>query len=782
MLPSELRCTLRVTLIKIMKLDLDVKFAETFDPRSSVRQQLLNVQRHQMTRDFAERWSQKLRFISVPDEIDDRDQHALEGESPLYSSDESGTSSQVSLTGELKLIADENQGELRLPPQPIFSPKATCCCRKKRRFPKEGLSEVRITSKYPAELPGCNHYVAISYCWGEQEEADSLYSVQTDSGVRRNEAPSGVLSRAIAFAAYHGVRVISIDQECIVQTDREDKEEGINSMDLVYQQATHALALFNARITSEAQGEALVKSMQGQDFEPHEFEAAVEVFTNISEDKWLTRAWCFQESASAGDSMRVLIQCNVASVKDEGFMTIPGELELTIEQLKYAAAWVASWAESNFDILVSKFGTSSSDNLKDRADKAFSRLMEACPTSYQLAPRNPHFRFGCSASEALNLLGDRQNSRSRKHDRLAILANICNYSTRLNTESIRQSEEAPGGEQSFSICFAVLAILNGDMSLIISCKEKLEASEGLEESPDAALERSDIPTWLPAGSTDLKDLPIIVESPRNKFRLTEPVLCSEGLAISGHLWQVDQKVDLSSVQQNFATMYRQYRSEAGSAKEWTAPDKFYQDVIWCILRKLRTEGLMAVAESVWHCIRPPTKMGSRDEGIHGKCDVCADNRQLPDLDDHKDAIRSETSAFRLHLSDIIEFEDYPHLLCSPLSSASSTYTWISRRAIEDGFLWFGRKANIPEPTKSTEAEPNLERFCVVDSGGPMALLTPHNDLLEKHPRPFMAASPICWIVAETEKVSKHGDVLYGLDLVRSVWSTKQGSPMRYVIE
>ena len=763
-----------------MKLDLEIKFAETFDPRFSVRQQLLDVLSHQMKRDFAERWSQKLRFVTVADKIDDQDQHALEGESQVYSSEESGTSSQVSLTGELKSIADTNQGELHFPPQPIFSPKATCCCRKKRRFPKEGLSELRITTKDPAELPGCNHYVAVSYCWKAQEEANPLYSVQTDSGARHNEAQSEILSRAIAFAAYHGVRLVWIDQECIVQTDRKDKEEGINSMDLVYQQATHALALFNARITSEAQAKAFVKSMTGQEFEPYEFKAAVDVFEKISADKWLTRSWCFQESASAGESMRVLIRCNVASFEDEGFMTIPGELELSIEELKFAAAWVASWAESSFDILVLEFGTSSSDDLKDRAEKALSRLMEACPTAYQLAARDPHYRFGCSASEALHLLRFRENSGNK--DRLAILANICNYSTRLNTESIQQSEEASGREQSFSICFAVLAILNGDMSLIVSSKEKLETLQHLEESPDAALESSDIPTWLPAGSECLKDLPCLAEFSTNKFRLTKPVLCYEGLAISGHLWRVDLKVNLHSVQQRFASMCQQYRSGATSAKKWTAPDEFYQDVIWCILRKLHTEGLMAVAETIWHCIRPPTTVSSRGERIQGKREVCADNKQLPDLEDHKDAIPSDTSEFRLHLPDIIEFEDYPHPLCSFLLSASSGYAWISRRAIEHGFLWFGRKVNIQESKKSTEAEPSLERFCVVDSDGPMMLLTPHNDLLEEHPRPLMAAGPICWIVTETGKVSEHGGIVHGQDLVRSVWSTKQDSPMRCVVE
>jgi hypothetical protein len=66
----------------------------------------------------------------------------------------------------------------------------------------------------------------------------------------QNKAPKKVLDRAIAFAEFHNIHLIWIDQECIDQDDRTVKECGIQSMDLVYEQASHAVALLTTPIKS----------------------------------------------------------------------------------------------------------------------------------------------------------------------------------------------------------------------------------------------------------------------------------------------------------------------------------------------------------------------------------------------------------------------------------------------------------------------------------------------------------------------------------------------------
>ena len=142
---------------------------------------------------------------------------------------------------------------------------------------------------------------------------------------------------------------------------------------------------------------------------------------------------------------------------------MPGEIEMTVREIQAGASWVIVSADGIDPALRIAAGVAS--DLKVRAKRVFNTLMRMCPIAYHTEPRDLEFRFGCNASEALQLLGDRQDSRFG--DRLAILANLCNYATRLNTHKLGQSEKSMGRENSFSLCFLVLALVNGDMSLVL---------------------------------------------------------------------------------------------------------------------------------------------------------------------------------------------------------------------------------------------------------------------------------------------------------------------------
>ena len=72
----------------------------------------------------------------------------------------------------------------------------------------------------------------------------------------------------------------------------------------------------------------------------------------------------------------------------------------------------------------------------------------------------------CNAAQALTFLSNRFNSFFP--DRLAILANLCDYEYRINTEAL----ELPNS--SFSICCLKLAIVNGDMSLLGGYRDEEE--------------------------------------------------------------------------------------------------------------------------------------------------------------------------------------------------------------------------------------------------------------------------------------------------------------------
>lgn len=62
-------------------------------------------------------------------------------------------------------------------------------------------------------------------------------------------------------------------------------------------------------------------------------------------------------------------------------------------------------------------------------------------------------------------------------DRLAMLANLCDHEYRINTEVL----ELPGG--SFPICCLTLAIIYGDLSLLVGYREEEERLQNKDGRP-----------------------------------------------------------------------------------------------------------------------------------------------------------------------------------------------------------------------------------------------------------------------------------------------------------
>src|SRR2546423_5680856 len=63
------------------------------------------------------------------------------------------------------------------------------------------------------------------------------------------------------FAALPGYSLIWIDKECIMQDDPQDKELGIQSMDLVYERAPLCVALLDYTIETQEQLNLLAIAM-----------------------------------------------------------------------------------------------------------------------------------------------------------------------------------------------------------------------------------------------------------------------------------------------------------------------------------------------------------------------------------------------------------------------------------------------------------------------------------------------------------------------------------------
>lgn len=121
----------------------------------------------------------------------------------------------------------------------------------------------------------CVHYAAVSYCWPpQQKDADGRdiktprnYLVKDLDGTwRENRALDDVLDRAVDAANRFGMRMIWIDQECLPQPPEdeqppyeEDKQLGIQAMDIVYNRAFVTAGLHDTFITSQTQLDLILK-------------------------------------------------------------------------------------------------------------------------------------------------------------------------------------------------------------------------------------------------------------------------------------------------------------------------------------------------------------------------------------------------------------------------------------------------------------------------------------------------------------------------------------------
>jgi len=95
------------------------------------------------------------------------------------------------------------------------------------------------------------------------------------------------------------------------------------------------------------------------------------------------------------------------------------------------------------------------DQLKPRPAGTMNRH------AFMYAVGGTHFgqRRTCNAAVALTYLRTRENHRPA--DRLAIMANLCDYELRLNAMGIETSFT------SLAVCLFALAFINGDLSLLV---------------------------------------------------------------------------------------------------------------------------------------------------------------------------------------------------------------------------------------------------------------------------------------------------------------------------
>lgn len=634
----------------------------------------------------------------------------------------------------------------------------------------DSCSNFRVTKLH--NLSGPHRYLAVSYCWprGAEKErlknTDDCYMVRDDrcaTGKRKTRALKSIIDRSVAFANDRRINMIWIDQECIDQDDREDKECGIRSMDGIFHRAIKVVAfLQTAAINDPADAEALRKLSQHQHLDPDQYRTGVNVVKCISEDPWFTRAWTLQEATSGGNTLELSMKCDPTlkrgDTEDWGFVK---------NEIQFDWAHIAKWIAGLYAQAAiydrdppSSLGSDERKALIGKIDGIRLSLMNHFPLGDEpIKLERP--RLCCNASVALMFLKGRFNSRAP--DRISILANLSNYTIKLNTTKI--------GMFSMSSCVIAQALLNGDLSLLSGIKkgEYTEPSDG------------NCFSWLPRLDMVLQDV-VPHREGHQILRLSEHSITEFGLSLPGFCWIIDQRLDMRNIRRQYLKRWKEtdrrteeqavisllgrihrdqdepmgkfhdrllYEAAKYSARSFKLSEDEYGDspqhiigsqILCGVLRHLVKQGHLELANSIWFSTRRRFPAQTSEEMRNGLASELPAtlNPFVADATGKKSlALPAEnTKASRLFVS------------------MEGNWEWLIERVMNDGALWAGQ-THVKYSATINQSTP-----CVFDVSSQCIVLTPHckgmeemedSGRLRSHSLPPMRSKRISWIIEPLEE-------------------------------
>lgn len=567
--------------------DVDQRLRDIQASPEHLREQIVRLSKYSYRRSRARGWATKMRFLIISQ---------LSGVEGTSSKSESGLS--------------EVPAHL-----PSFSPQDATS------------QNDTLQLAHRSTLKDASAYVAVSYCWNRSNSKwspitsdRSLQVVCGNLSRRPSNAPSDVLYRSIAYAKARNINAIWIDQECIDQTDPVEKEMAIQAMDMVYEESNYPIAVleFSFQTQTELDVFASICDEVVYTFDPSQIEILESVLIDLTEETWFERAWTLQETVSAGVRMKLLLGCPGLQ-KPPDFGLSPGEFEISIFDFQNAMLNVRMFIEEGLAASIWP-DSCSAINASNCADVLWNYIPFFIPTSIdgKWKPDAPHGRVR-NAAQALTFLENRFNSHFP--DRLAILANLCDYECRINTKVL----ELPNG--SFTLCALTLAILNGDMSLLVGYRDEEEGlrrkdgrsawfmdlaesrrSSGLvyqNEDDDLQLNTYGF-SWGPKPSACLQNITYLEEYGA-VFRLKPATLSMHGLRVCGVLWDVNCTVNVPKTQREFASRWQEelaFQKNEGLFDGLERQAPLIQDFFWCLLHELIESGSYELSRTIWNFDQP----------------------------------------------------------------------------------------------------------------------------------------------------------------------------------
>ena len=363
-------------------------------------------------------------------------------------------------------------------------------------------------------------YVAVSWTWQHSMHEDQAHGKFFIIDAQGNERPSGVrdsiLDRVTKYIRHHDIDIFWIDKECIDQAESSQKVRAINSMDIVYKNATKSVGLLSTPILTRG-GQRLMRALMSGNFAtmnpegryvllPHvslsQVSKMLTLLSSLAGDVWWSRAWTFQEEYVAALRMDLLIPIA------HGYSATPGAIEGEL------CVNAAEFREQSTIFLLAL----SSGKTSEPRPAIYQRLLRVF-SKYNVMSTDAN---GPRTPMSAQIFADvRRRNLTDAWDTLAITANACAYSIRLDKENLRQ--------QSYSLSLSVLGqfLLNGELIWFDP------GSDSMDKMADL-----DIASFLHNYQLWFHDLP--VQERQLTFlkdcRLPDVQFCEEGLRTRGFLW------------------------------------------------------------------------------------------------------------------------------------------------------------------------------------------------------------------------------------------------------
>ncbi|KAH7309931.1 hypothetical protein BKA65DRAFT_485158 [Rhexocercosporidium sp. MPI-PUGE-AT-0058] len=391
-------------------------------------------------------------------------------------------------------------------------------------------------------------YIAVSYCWSGHHDSSTAAPLriripQKDKPgsfyIREVRAQSAVIRGSVEFAAAKAVKRIWIDQECIDQDDVEVKQQAIQSMHLIYQQATHTLVLLDRHVQSlediQVLPEILNRDMLNLDMYD-------DLIDRILGDKWFTRAWTSQEWINSKLETLSYLVCwedgldvdgiawrQVADARNRGsgkFQKIPRAWELSHDEIFNMSGMSIPNTEVMKSLIV---GASFAGILP--AKKSFTLLdpsAEEMDGKIDVALRQSkkYQKLRMTMPAAYKTLYQKRNL--LVSDRLAILSNLAHYRYRIDTNKAVQKN------LSFTACVMATALYNGDLTVLFCRSDPFDPDgdkvpENQRNHSWARSSENGLSTWNPRTHSSLSD----------RIRAGDPCLILDNKAlVRGILWKI----------------------------------------------------------------------------------------------------------------------------------------------------------------------------------------------------------------------------------------------------